>query len=1301
MKKILQSYLRRLTNLSANNRSILLLRLISDQFIDLNDFNFVDNKPSFSIVADLIGRKNQIRLCQQMDSRDDETNRISLALKRLKRVDHYIFEERGSCDLYVGWPFIRGKLADGTLVRCPLIFFPVTLDLEGKEWMLKPREEVNITFNKSFLLAYSYFNQIKLDDELVEQTFEEFDVDPTVFRTRLYQLIKDSPVEINFNQENFLNELVGFENFKKADFDKAQNHGELKLYPEAVIGIFPQAGSYLVPDYLHLLETDQYQDIEEFFFNRSRQEDVDEGKQHTEYFYFVNKVKEEETFTPFKLDAYQENALKAIKRGNSMVIQGPPGTGKSQLICNLISDFIARGRKVLLVCQKRAALDVVYQRLRENDIADFVALVHDFKNDRKTIYHQMQQQIDKLYEYKQKNNSLDAIQLERNFLQSSRKIDQITEELEEFKLALFDENEAGISVKELYLTSNREKPAINLKQEYKYFTFDKVTEFEDKLKYYYAYYKRFDLGNHPWSNRRNFSKYGISDLKNMTSILSEIPAYKSEIAERVKNLLGSEMDVQAGAKILEGEEKIREMLDFLDNETSYRYFRHIIASKDVISDSFPDNLWLSTLERTLLGCFDEPGPEMSLNSEELGKFQGVLKRRMDAQTNIYKFFKWWIFSKEKHLIKRILQNNQLTPKRRNFRLLEKMIDYRLNLEHNLTKIKGIKWLTDLPENPEREHFEKWFENQKKAVSAYVIFDSFRNFREYFSSDQLSLDEFKLKTNKLLEILSGVPQKMKRWQEYFRDGRIEALLNDPALSVTMIETLNDDFDALCDYDRIKDELEEYEKRLIEKLLDAEMASDEDSIINAFQNSLRLAWIDHIETKYPILRAVNSLKFERMQNDLQEAVKLKLKVSNDITLLKVREQTYQDVEFNRLNNMVTYRDLSHQVTKKRQIWPIRKLIGNFTNEIFDLVPCWMASPESVSAIFPMEQMFDLVIFDEASQCFSERGIPAMYRGKQIVVTGDDKQLAPFDLYKVRWDEDNEDEGALLEVDSLLDLANMYLMKAQLRGHYRSKSIDLIDFSNQHFYGGNLKLLPDKQIVNSGIPAIDYVKVDGLWEKNINTTEAQKVAEITLKQLSESPEKEIGIVTFNARQQDHIMDILEMKAMDRKMNIPDTLFVKNIENVQGDEKDIIIFSIGYAPDAKGKMIHQFGSLNVVNGENRLNVAVTRAREKVVIVSSIWPQQLKVEDARNEGPKLLKKYLEYAPQCVGRKFCTDIERLKQTPHRLVFEAKDPAFGARPKARFRGAGRNAICRSHLKEERQIHRADINRRRSLLPGDIH
>ena len=346
-----------------------------------------------------------------------------------------------------------------------------------------------------------------------------------------------------------------------------------------------------------------------------------------------------------------------------------------------------------------------------------------------------------------------------------------------------------------------------------------------------------------------------------------------------------------------------------------------------------------------------------------------------------------------------------------------------------------------------------------------------------------------------------------------------------------------------------------------------------------------------------------------------------------MLKARERTYENVEFNRLNNMITYRDLGHQATKKRLIWPIRKLVQNFENEVFDLVPCWMASPEAVSAIFPMKQLFDLVIFDEASQCFVEQGIPAMYRGKQIVITGDKMQLSPFDLYKVRWEEDHEeDTDPSLEVDSLLDLSSKYLEQIHLKGHYRSQSLDLIEFSNQHFYNGNLTLLPDKKILDEGKPAIQYEKINGKWSKQINEEEATKVVDIVEKLIKTEAGKGIGIVTFNARQQDLIMDKLENKAFDKGVSFPDDLFVKNIENVQGDERDIIIFSIGYAPDEKGNMSHHFGSLNILKGENRLNVAITRAKEKIIVVSSILPQQLKVEETKNEGPKLFKKYLQYA---------------------------------------------------------------------------
>ena len=196
MQKILKSYLRRLTNLTASNRSLMLLRLISDQYLDLHDLDFAQESPSFDIINNLMGRKQTIQICPLQDSRDEKANKLSLKLKRMRRIENYIHEERGSRDLYVGWPFIRGKFSDGTPVRCPLLFFPVELDIENENWVLKQREEVNTTLNKSFLLAYAFFNKVKLSEDLLERVFDDFDTYSTVFRTALYQLFKESPVEI-------------------------------------------------------------------------------------------------------------------------------------------------------------------------------------------------------------------------------------------------------------------------------------------------------------------------------------------------------------------------------------------------------------------------------------------------------------------------------------------------------------------------------------------------------------------------------------------------------------------------------------------------------------------------------------------------------------------------------------------------------------------------------------------------------------------------------------------------------------------------------------------------------------------------------------------------------------------------------------------------------------------------------------------------------------------------------------------------------------------------------------------------
>lgn len=1207
-KNVLQTYLRRLTNLSGNNRSLMLLRLHAEQLIDLHKLGYLNGEKPFEIINALIQGKSK-KVCQILDSRLEANNEESKRLKKLQRIDRFIFEERGSNDLHVGWPFVRGKFSDGTPVCCPLIFFPVTIVEEGQHWVLQPREDAGISFNKSFLLAYSFYNQVTVEEDLFDENFDDFDNDSTVFRTQLYQLLQNK-IEVNFNPDNFTDELTPFQEFKKEAFEEKHRNGEIKLFPEAVLGIFPQAGSQLVPDYLHLVENNLFQDLEEFFQNKGDNETIAN----------VSPIREEKIFAPFEIDAFQENAIRAIKKGNSIVVQGPPGTGKSQLISNLLADAIAAGKKALLVCQKRAALDVVYDRLKHIGLTDFLGLVHDFRNDRKAIFQKVANQINLVEEYRELNRSVDVIQTERKFYQTCRRIDQIAEELDEFKKALFDDSECGLAIKELYLTSNLNEPAVNIRQEYQYFRFDNLDEYLRRQRNYVQYAAVFEQPDYVWRERKSFATLQPSDEKEIEKVLAFIPKFQEKIGNSIEKEIGTRLNLQDCETLSLKEDDILGMIGVLKDEETFRYFQAMWDEPDDETSL----LWLSNMERVVLNCFDTENPEVTLANNQLGNFQEALQHRMDARTNLFRWFAWEFFSTEKLLVKRVLVANGLAYNKVGLEILEKRIDNRLNLEHHLTALKKKPWLVNLPLDYQRQSFQTWFEKQKLATRAKLIFNTLREIKDSVIVEKYTRQEFISLMRRLLFIVSDIPQKKNEWLKYLTRYQISQLIYDPSLDKEFIKTLKRDFDDLAEYDTLKETITFHEKEVITRLYDHLQEWDADKMEALLQNSLRLTWIDHIEMKYPILRAVSSMKMDTLQNELQLLVYEKQNLCKDILIVRARETVYERLEYNRLSNLVTYRDLNHQVTKKKKLWPLRKLISEFDKELFQLIPCWMASPEAVSAIFPMEQLFDIVIFDEASQCFAERGVPAMYRGKQLLVAGDDKQLRPSELYQTRWDDGSGDPDA--EVESLLELSKRYLSSVQLQGHYRSKSIELIDFSNQYFYEGRLQLLPHRDVINRPEPAIEYCKVDGMWENHTNITEAEIIVGKVFEILQRWPNKEIGIVTFNAPQQMLVMDLLEAEATKRGVTLPETLFVKNIENVQGDEKDIIIFSVGYAPDKRGRISMQFGSLNVSGGENRLNVAATRAREKIILVTSIWPDQLKPVHTRNAGPKLLRKYLQYA---------------------------------------------------------------------------
>lgn len=345
---------------------------------------------------------------------------------------------------------------------------------------------------------------------------------------------------------------------------------------------------------------------------------------------------------------------------------------------------------------------------------------------------------------------------------------------------------------------------------------------------------------------------------------------------------------------------------------------------------------------------------------------------------------------------------------------------------------------------------------------------------------------------------------------------------------------------------------------------------------------------------------------------------------------------------------WRAMLGELKKKRRVMPVRRLIENYSDQLFKIAPCWLASPESISKTLPLKRgLFDLAIVDEASQLAMERTLPFLYRAKRAVIAGDERQLQPFDLFQARADgeEGGEEEGC--EADrqydekSLLDLARVKHEEMNLAWHYRSRHQALIDFSNHAFYGGLLNVVPDVRY-DPARPPIRWIECGGTWNERANEEEAaEAVAQVrgawADADASGRDPPTVGVITFNETQQNLILDKIEAaKESDaefgrlyglahRSGKRDAALFVKNIENVQGDERDVIIFSVGYARDMEGRFSNKFGSLNARGGENRLNVAVTRARESMVVISSIDPSMISASSA-NDGPRRFRQFLEYA---------------------------------------------------------------------------
>ena len=337
------------------------------------------------------------------------------------------------------------------------------------------------------------------------------------------------------------------------------------------------------------------------------------------------------------------------------------------------------------------------------------------------------------------------------------------------------------------------------------------------------------------------------------------------------------------------------------------------------------------------------------------------------------------------------------------------------------------------------------------------------------------------------------------------------------------------------------------------------------------------------------------------------------------------------------------LKREMRKERRHLPTRVLFDRIPRLLRALKPCLMMSPLSVATYLPPgDEELDVVIFDEASQICTEDAIGAISRAKQVIVAGDSKQLPPTRFFTRRFEEDESEDmlaGELADLPSVLDECQAGpLPQVSLKWHYRSLDESLIAFSNQHFYENGLVAFPnaDRDPRSLGISFMhvpDGVFHGGRGGSRTNPIEARAVAKRVFEVLKSRPHDSVGVVTFSATQRDAVWDALDaLRADDASFDhrfdheSDEPVFVKNLESVQGDERDVILFSVGYARDPEGTFRLLFGPLSAGGGDRRLNVAVTRSRKQVIVYASIQPEDIALERTESRGARLLRAYLEAA---------------------------------------------------------------------------
>lgn len=541
--------------------------------------------------------------------------------------------------------------------------------------------------------------------------------------------------------------------------------------------------------------------------------------------------------------------------------------------------------------------------------------------------------------------------------------------------------------------------------------------------------------------------------------------------------------------------------------------------------------------------------------------------------------------------------------------------------------------------------KKFYRYPERSVSKETIYKEIFNLKylkenlktEPFSSDD-KIDELYM-INKISDIISKISETANALTNYFDFIEIfgtQIKNADISKIILWSEKIQGNDKLFSDYIKFNflcESLLSLEfTDIIEKFSDNGIKSYD--IINTFKKRFYILWLDYIYAKEPLLKNFKGSFYKKLSEEFSSLDKEFIE-KNRYRIIKILENNHPEKK-DIVNENKELSELKKEIMKQSNLKTVRNILGDYPEIIKDLKPCFMMSPLSVSDFLDINKyIFDIVIFDEASQVSPEDSLASIVRAKSAVVVGDNKQLPPTNFFSNISDLDYSSEDESLLESILNEFISAGFPQKKLKWHYRSKDESLISFSNKYFYDNMLNTFPSAK--SEKMQGVNFVYVpEGVYDrggKKNNIQEAKKIAEMVFDHFRNSPEKSLGIVTFNEAQQITIINEINKlrknngkfeKFFDEK--IPEYFFVKNLETIQGDERDTIIFSLGYAKDKDGNFSMNFGPLNKPGGERRLNVAVTRARFSMLVVSSVKYYEIDTSKSESLGLKALKDYLFFA---------------------------------------------------------------------------